>query len=116
MLVDSKGRYILDNNNEPIPTEDEYMNLISVVRVNFEDLEKVGYNNYKTKEGAQVEQLELNDGQMIQGSLEKSNINTVSTMVALIDANRRFQQTQKGITTIDELNAKVIDKIGNNTR
>ncbi|WP_404318599.1 flagellar hook-basal body protein [Malaciobacter canalis] len=116
MLVDSKGRNILDNNNEPIATEDDYINLISVVKIDFKDLEKVGYNNYKTKEGAQIEQLELNDGEILQGSLEKSNINTVSTMVALIDANRRFQQTQKGITTIDELNAKVIDKIGNNTR
>lgn len=113
-LVDSKGRNILDNNNEPIVAEDDYINQISVVKIDFKDLEKVGYNNYKTKPGAQVEQLELNDGEMMQGALEKSNINTVSTMVALIDANRRFQQTQKGISAIDEMNTNVIDKIGNN--
>ncbi|RXJ99605.1 flagellar biosynthesis protein FlgG [Arcobacter sp. CECT 8986] len=113
-LVDSKGRNILDNNNEPIVAEDDYINQISVVKIDFKDLEKVGYNNYKTKPGAQVEQLELNDGEMMQGALEKSNINTVSTMVALIDANRRFQQTQKGISAIDEMNSNVIDKIGNN--
>ncbi|RXJ95606.1 flagellar biosynthesis protein FlgG [Malaciobacter molluscorum] len=113
-LVDSKGRNILNNDNEPIVTEDNFLDQISVVKIDFKDLEKVGYNNYKTKQGAQVEQLELNDDEMVQGALEKSNINTVSTMVSLIDAQRRFQQTQKGITTIDELNSKVIDKIGNN--
>lgn len=37
-------------------------------------------------------------------------------MVALIDAHRRFEQAQKGVLTIDDINAKVIDKIGNNNR
>ncbi|RXJ87913.1 flagellar hook-basal body protein [Arcobacter sp. CECT 8985] len=115
-LVDSSGNNVLDNNNQPILAEDDFINQISVSRIDFKDLEKVGYNNYKTKPNAQVEPLELNEGEIVQGTLEKSNINTVSTMVSLIDANRRFQQTQKGITTIDELNSKVIDKIGNNTQ
>ncbi len=113
-LVDSKGRNILTNGNEPIVTDGEFINQISVVKIDFKDLEKVGYNNFKIKENAQVEQLELNDGQLIQGSLEKSNINTVSTMVALIDAHRRFEQAQKGVLTIDDINSKVIEKIGNN--
>ncbi len=115
-LVDSKGRNILSNDNEPIVTDEEFINQISVVKIDFKDLEKVGYNNYKAKQNALIEQLELNDGQLIQGSLEKSNINTVSTMVALIDAHRRFEQAQKGVLTIDDINAKVIDKIGNNNR
>jgi flagellar basal-body rod protein FlgG len=37
-------------------------------------------------------------------------------MVELIDAHRRFEQSQKAIKSIDELNAALIEKIGNNTK
>ena len=34
-------------------------------------------------------------------------------MVGLIEAQRKFEQSQKAITGIDQLNAKVIESIGN---
>ena len=37
-------------------------------------------------------------------------------MVELIDAHRRFDQSQKAIKSIDELNSGLIDKIGSNTK
>ncbi len=52
---------------------------------------------------------------MMQGAIERSNVNSVSAMVALIDAHRRLEQSQKAIKTIDELNGKLIEKIGNAT-
>lgn len=114
-LVDSNGQYILNNDNEPIETEDEFINQIAVVKIDYKDLEKYKDNNFKTKDGAIVENFELNEGQMIQGAIERSNVNSVSAMVGLIDAHRRFDQSQKALKTIDELNGKLIDKIGNNT-
>ena len=113
-LVDSNGQYVLNNDDEPIETEDEFVNLISVVKINYEDLEKYKDNNFKTKDGAFIENFELNEGQMLQGAVEKSNVNSVSSMVGLIDAHRRFEQSQKAIKTIDELNGKLIEKLGNN--
>jgi flagellar basal body rod protein FlgG len=44
---------------------------------------------------------------MMQGAIERSNVNSVSAMVALIDAHRRLEQSQKAIKTIDELNGKI---------
>ena len=35
-------------------------------------------------------------------------------MVGLIESQRRFEQAQKAMTGIDEINQKVIDKIGSN--
>jgi len=113
-LVDSNGQYVLNNDDEPIETEDEFVNLISVVKINYEDLEKYKDNNFKTKDGAFIENFELNEGQMLQGAVERSNVNSVSSMVGLIDAHRRFEQSQKAIKTIDELNGKLIEKLGNN--
>lgn len=37
-------------------------------------------------------------------------------MVELIDAHRRFDQSQKAIKSIDDLNASLIEKIGSNTK
>ena len=34
-------------------------------------------------------------------------------MVSLIEAQRKFEQSQKAIAGIDEINRKVIDTIGN---
>ncbi len=117
-LVDSNGQFVLSNDNEPIELgEDGFENQISVTRIDFEELEKYKDNNFKLKENGQItEQLENNDGQLVQGAIEKSNVNSVSTMVALIDAHRRFEQAQKAVKTIDELNGNLIEKIGNNTK
>ena len=49
----------------------------------------------------------------MQGAIEKSNVNSVSAMVELIDAHRRFDQSERAVKSIDDLNASVIDKIGN---
>ena len=64
----------------------------------------------------QLRLFDNNDGQLLQGAIEKSNVNSVSAMVGLIDAHRRFDQAQKAVKTIDELNGKLIEKIGNNTK
>lgn len=116
-LVDSNGQFVLNNDNEPIATDEEnFQNQISIAKIDFKELEKFKDNNYREKDGAFVEILELNDNQIMQGAIEKSNVNTVSTMVGLIDAHRRFEQAQKAINTIDEMNSKMIDKVGNNTK
>ena len=78
----------------------------------FNNLEKQGNNNYQIKSTQDIEQVIGNEGYVLQGSLEKSNVNTVLTMVSLIDSHRRFEQSQKAMSGIDEINQKVIDKIG----
>lgn len=116
-LVDANGQFVLNNDGEPIAIEEEnFQNQISVAKIDFTQVEKFRDNNYKQKDGAFVQVLEVNDNQIMQGAIEKSNVNTVSTMVGLIDAHRRFDQSQKAISTIDEMNSKLIDKIGSNTR
>ncbi len=112
MLVDSRGNSVLGADNEPIVVEDNFAELIGVVKIDYENLEKVGNNNYKVKDIFGIEFIEGNEDHVVQGSVEKSNVNGVTTMVALIDAHRRFEQAQKAVTSIDTMNSKVIDKIG----
>lgn len=115
-LVDSNGNNVLNADNEPIEIEENFVSQIGVVKTAYSNLEKIGDNTYTLKDANQVEIFENNDNMIVKGAIEKSNVNSVTAMVELIDAQRRFEQSQKAIKTIDELNSSVIDKIGSNTK
>lgn len=111
-LVDSNGNNVLSIDNEPLTLEDNFAPLLGVIKTDFSNLEKVGSNNYQIKNLAQAEFIDDNSEHVIQGSVEKSNINAVTAMVELIDAQRRFEQAQKAQTSKSELNQKLLDKVG----
>ena len=115
-LVDSTGNNVLNAGNEPIVIEDGFELQIGVVKTPFTNLEKLGDNTYSLKDANNLEIFENNDTFVVQGAIEKSNVNSVSAMVELIDAHRRFDQSQKAVKSIDDLNAALIDKIGSNTK
>ncbi len=115
-LVDGNGNNILNANNEPIVIDGDISSQVGVVKISNENLEKIGDNTYSAKNPNQIEVFENNDNLIVKGAIEKSNVNSVSAMVELIDAHRRFEQAQKAVKTIDELNASLIEKIGSNTK
>lgn len=115
-LVDGNGNNVLNADNEPIVVEDNFASQIGVTKIPFTNLEKIGDNTYKLKNSNELEIFENNDNLLVSGAIEKSNVNSVSSMVELIDAHRRFEQSQKAISSIDSLNASLIEKIGSNTK
>ena len=115
-LVDGNGNNILNANNEPIVIDGDVSSQVGVVKIPYENLEKIGDNTYLPKNPNQMEVFENNDNLVVKGAIEKSNVNSVSAMVELIDAHRRFEQAQKAVKTIDDLNASLIEKIGSNTK
>ncbi|MCD8554021.1 flagellar hook-basal body protein [Seleniivibrio sp.] len=83
-----------------------------IATAQFEDmdkLEKVGTNLF-----AAVDMLpeESENPGIEQGFLEGSNVNPLSEMVRMIEANRTFETYQKVVTTIDELNNKAVNSVG----
>ena len=115
-LVDGNGNNVLNADNEPIVVEDNFASQIGVTKIPYANLEKIGDNTYKLKNPNELEIFENNDNLLVSGAIEKSNVNSVSSMVELIDAHRRFDQSQKAISSIDSLNASLIEKIGSNTK
>lgn len=111
-LVTGNGMAVLSADNEPIAAEEGFAVFIGVSKIDFKNLEKVGDNNYRIKNPNQEEVIDGNESYILQGAIEKSNINSVTAMVSLIDAHRRFEQAQKAVMTIDEINSKVIERIG----
>ena len=114
-LVDSNGNNILNTNNGPIEVDENVREQIGITQIAFTNLEKIGNNSFKLKDDNELAIYDNNDGLIVEGAIEKSNVNSVTAMVELIDAHRRFDQSQKAIKTIDELNATLIEKIGSNT-
>lgn len=115
-LVDSNGNNVLNADNEAIVIEDGFESQIGVAKTPYTNLEKMGDNTYLVKNVDEAEQIGNNDGRIVRGAVEQSNVNSVTAMVELIDAHRRFDQSQRAIKTIDDLNAGLIEKIGGNTR
>ena len=112
-LVDSNGNNVLNANNEPITIDENTTFQIGVSKIPYTNLEKVGDNTYKAISPNGIQVFEDNDSLIVQGAIEKSNVNSVSAMVELIDSHRRFDQSEKAVKSIDDLNASVIEKIGN---
>jgi len=114
-LVTQNGYSVLDNENREIFTDnDNFISNIAVVSTDFINLDKIGNNNYKFNDKSKLETILRNDDYIVQGAIERSNVNAIKSMVSLIEAQREFEQSQKAISGIDEINQKVIDSIGNN--
>jgi len=58
------------------------------------------------------EEMEDPESQVIQGSLESSNTNTVEEMMKMLDSLRVYESCMKAIQSNDELNAKAVNEVG----
>ncbi|PLX48395.1 MAG: flagellar basal-body rod protein FlgF [Desulfobulbaceae bacterium] len=74
------------------------------------DLEKEGGNLFRPVDGAQEEAAE--EFSIKQGYLEKSNVNTMKELTAMIDLNRAYQTQQKVVRSIDDMDDKAISRVG----
>lgn len=115
-LVSKNGYEVLNAQNEPIMADSENIALqLGVVKSTIANLEKMGDNNYVAKDASLMENIPINDGFIVQGALEKSNVNGVTAMIALIDAHRRMGQSQKVIEGMSQLSESLVDKVGRPT-
>lgn len=81
-------------------------------------LKKIGNNLYRIEEGNEAQEIDaLAGGALVnQGFLEASNVNVVTEMVKMIEANRQFEAYQKVIQTSDTLDRDATTKIGKTSR
>lgn len=70
---------------------------------------KQGNNLYMVQANQQPEPA---TGTIVQGSLEMSNVNTVSEMVKLINAYRTYEANSKAVVSQDNLLDKAVNEVG----
>ena len=83
----------------------------TVAFTNVSDVMKVGSSLYKEKAVLTGEKVEF-EGEIVQGFLEQSNADSVTEMIQMIEMNRNYQNSQKVITTIDEMIGKSVTELG----
>jgi len=114
IMIDKSGRIeYIDQAafNEPV-----YVNNIMVVRVDdLTSLKPIGENlfAFDTDDDPRLHMRVVdNPVSVYQGMLEKSNVNPVREMSALIETNRLVEMYQKAMTTqMDDINRDAITKL-----
>jgi flagellar basal-body rod protein FlgF len=75
-------------------------------------LENYGKNLFRIRKGSRATEVPVTDATVQQGYLEKSNVEIVSEMVNMMEAQRAFEINQKLMTTTDSMESLVINKVG----
>ncbi len=111
--IDSGGKIDV-NATGGITVNENMVDQISVRTVSDLDaLEKRGENLLQLKEDAEAREVPAQNARVKQGFLEESNVQIVDEMVRMIETMRTFQACQKVMTSSNESDSQLIDKVGN---
>lgn len=123
-LVTADGNYVLGQNgpititdptfavtnNGSIYVNNEYVDQIRLTGfTDYSSLRKIGDNLYRTTEGSEFTEF---SGNLRQGYLESSNVNSVKEMVEMIKIMRTYEANQKVLTTYDATLENVVNNVG----
>lgn len=100
------------NENGDILLSGEVIGTFDIVM--FKDVNKLKRDgqNLLTYQGETTDEVSVEQANIQQRALEKSNIKVVDEMVRMIEYNRMFETFTKSMMTFDELDAKAINDIG----
>lgn len=109
--VTLRGREIVVEKNGSVKADG--VEIDQIVPVTFRDLRVLRRdgNGLFRLEGSQVE-APAEESQLLQGSLELSNVNPVQEMVKLIDCLRSYESCVKMIHSNDEMDSKASNELG----
>ncbi|WP_421900955.1 flagellar basal-body rod protein FlgF [Maridesulfovibrio sp.] len=102
-----RSRVAVDGEGVIFADGQEVGRLDFVQPADYRALKKQGENLF-INEGGEIPA----EGEVAQGYIEKSNVEVVNEMVAMIECQRSFEMYQKMITTTDQLDQKVIQQVG----
>ena len=107
--IDKNGQIYTNIPGSAKMTENKKLFIASVDDLRY--LQKEGDNLYKLDDMSRLEKSEESGG-VVQGFVEKSNVNAVNMMTQLIETNRLVGMYQKAMDTqMNEMNKDAIEKI-----
>lgn len=122
-LVTGSGQRVLDTANKPIriagenisidkiniaPDGNIYVNgnaLSKLKLVNLNNIQHVGNSLFSGNEAG------ASRGEILQGSIEMSNVNPIQEMVGIINALRQYETAQRVIKNLDDLSQRTVSEI-----
>lgn len=99
-------------NNGDIIVDGQLVDRINLVNItNLKDLNKYGHSYYQVEEDMELNFEEF-QGEVLQGFLEVSNINSINEMVDMISVMRAYESNSKVVRTYDEMLQRAVNDIG----
>jgi len=106
------GKDISINTRGEIFVDGEYIDTLDIINIrNLRDLRKTGDGLFMIEEGIEIEADEFT-GEILQGKLEQSNVDTIKEMVEMINLYRNYESNQRVIQAYDQILDKVINDLG----
>jgi len=110
-IILDEGEISLTPSGE-ILVDGEIVDKLDIVNVkNIRDLRKTETGLYKVEEGIEIEEEEFK-GQVLQGRLEKSNVDPIKEMIEMMTLYRGYESSQKMIKAYDETIGKAVNEVG----
>lgn len=117
-LVTLSGQRVLDTANKPIRIEGKSVNITpdgniyvngniaaKLKQVNLNNIEHTGGSLFSGNEAG------ASKGEIIQGSIEMSNVNPIREMVGIITALRQYETARKVMKSFEDISQKVVTEI-----
>ncbi|MCL5063132.1 MAG: flagellar basal-body rod protein FlgF [Nitrospiraceae bacterium] len=122
-LVTGNGQRVMDTANKPIRIEGESISTANIniapdgniyvngnvagrlKLVNLNNVQHVGNSLFSGDEAG------ASKGEILQGSIEMSNVNPIQEMVGIITALRQYETAQKVIKNFDDLSQRAVSEI-----
>ncbi|WP_129599744.1 flagellar hook-basal body protein [Anaerophilus nitritogenes] len=105
------GNVVIDENGNII-ADGEFVNKLDITDIkNIREMRKEGMNLYKLAEDAEAEEIPF-EGKILQGFLEKSNVDPIKEMVEMIGIFRNYESSQKVIKAYDDTLGKAVNEVG----
>lgn len=93
-----------------IYVDDQYIDTLKLVEFNDNaSIKKVGNNLWEASDEAQTSEF---TGKVVQGFIERSNVNSVEEMVKMINLMRSYEANQKIVKAYDESLDKAVNQVG----
>lgn len=117
LVLGDGGPVVIDGDNFSIDQQGQVLvdgalvNRLAVVTVNdLTAMIKQGRNLFRLTEGG--EETPARNFQVLQGFLEKSNVDSVAEMTTMLGLQRNYETQQKMIRTIDEMDDLAVRRVG----
>ncbi len=105
--IDEEGRISVKGNDGGAPTQIDLLTLVSVADLS--KMKKIGDNLFEiVNETPTI----LPQASVQQGALERSNVDPIIEMVAMISAMRHYESVQKAIQSADDISQKNVNQVG----
>lgn len=106
------GEDIAVNTYGEILVDGEVVDMLEIANIeNTRDMRKIGEGLWEMEEGIEPE-LQNFTGEVLQGKLEKSNVDPIKEMVEMMTLFRGYESSQRMIKAYDETIGKAVNEIG----